>query len=67
MTVEENIMFPLTMFTDQSTEEKLNRVNFCLKRVNLENKNKLLPSELSGGMLKVSNQEHIYESKISFM
>lgn len=52
MTVEENIMFPLTMFTDQTTEEKLERVNFCLKRVNLENKNQLLPSELSGGMLK---------------
>ena len=52
MTVEENIMFPLTMFTNQSTEKKLDRVNFCLKRVNLENKNKLLPSELSGGMLK---------------
>ena len=52
MTVEENIMFPLTMFTDQTTEEKLERVNFCLKRVNLENKNYLLPSELSGGMLK---------------
>ena len=52
MTVEENIMFPLTMFTNQSTEEKLDRVNFCLKRVNLENKNRLLPSELSGGMLK---------------
>jgi len=52
MTVEENIMFPLTMFTDQITEEKLERVNFCLKRVNLENKNSLLPAELSGGMLK---------------
>tara|TARA_Y100001954_G_scaffold69843_1_gene76497 strand:- start:2033 stop:2785 length:753 start_codon:yes stop_codon:yes gene_type:complete len=52
MTVEENIMFPLTMFTNQSNEEKLDRVNFCLKRVNLENKNELLPSELSGGMLK---------------
>ena len=52
MTVEENIMFPLTMFTDQTIEEKLERVNFCLKRVNLENKNHLLPSELSGGMLK---------------
>ena len=38
MTVEENIMFPLTMFTNQSNEEKLDRVNFCLKRVNLENK-----------------------------
>ena len=52
MTVEENIMFPLTMFTDQTTEEKLERVNFCLNRVNLDNKNHLLPSELSGGMLK---------------
>ena len=52
MTVEENIMFPLTMFTKQTNEEKLERVNFCLKRVNLENKNYLLPSELSGGMLK---------------
>lgn len=52
MTVEENIMFPLTMFTNQSTEEKLDRVNFCLKRVNLENKNELIPAELSGGMLK---------------
>ncbi|HJM16204.1 MAG: ATP-binding cassette domain-containing protein [Flavobacteriales bacterium] len=52
LTVEENIKFPLTMFTDQSEEEKLERVNFCLKRVNLENKNQLMPSELSGGMLK---------------
>jgi|TARA_B110000495_G_C22988904_1_gene582100 phospholipid/cholesterol/gamma-HCH transport system ATP-binding protein len=52
MSVEENIMFPLTMFTEQSEEEKLDRVNFCLQRVNLENTNTLLPSELSGGMLK---------------
>ena len=52
MTVEENIKFPLTMFTNQTEEEKIERVNFCLKRVNLENKNHLLPSELSGGMLK---------------
>jgi len=51
-TVEENIMFPLSMFTKQSFEEKRERVNFCLKRVNLENSNKLLPSELSGGMTK---------------
>jgi len=50
--VEENIMFPLSMFTNQSYEEKLERVNFCLKRVNLENVNNLLPSELSGGMMK---------------
>jgi phospholipid/cholesterol/gamma-HCH transport system ATP-binding protein len=52
MTVEENIMFPLTMFTDKSEEEKLERVNFCLQRVNLENKNQLIPAELSGGMTK---------------
>tara|TARA_B100001758_G_scaffold217676_1_gene204647 strand:+ start:16757 stop:17503 length:747 start_codon:yes stop_codon:yes gene_type:complete len=52
MTVEENIMFPLTMFTERSDLENLERVNFCLKRVNLENTNKLMPSELSGGMKK---------------
>ena len=51
-TVEENVMFPLSMFTKKSFEEKLERVNFCLKRVNLENVNKLFPSELSGGMTK---------------
>jgi len=52
MTVEENIMFPLTMFTKKTTYEKLERVNFCLKRVNLAGKNNLMPSELSGGMKK---------------
>jgi len=52
MTVEENIMFPLNMFTDQTYKEKLERVNFCLERVNLEEKNKLFPAELSGGMKK---------------
>ena len=52
MNVEENIMFPLTMFTNKSDEEKLFRINDCLKRVNLENCNKLLISELSGGMIK---------------
>ena len=52
MTVEENIMFPLNLFTTQSKEEKLERANFCLKRVNLEGKNKLYPAELSGGMKK---------------
>ncbi|MGB0879468.1 MAG: ABC transporter ATP-binding protein [Polaribacter sp.] len=51
-TVEENIMFPLKMFTKQSKEEMLERVNFVLNRVNLENSNKKLPSELSGGMQK---------------
>ena len=52
MTVEENIMFPLNMFTNQSRSEKLDRANFCLDRVNLEGKNKLFPAELSGGMKK---------------
>tara|TARA_B110000967_G_scaffold29320_1_gene27486 strand:- start:113 stop:871 length:759 start_codon:yes stop_codon:yes gene_type:complete len=50
--VEQNVMFPLTMFTDMSKEEMLERVNFCLKRVELENKNHLFPSEISGGMQK---------------
>jgi len=52
MSVEENIMFPLTMFTDKREDEMLERVNFCLERVNLQGKNNLLPSELSGGMKK---------------
>jgi len=52
MTVEENIMFPLNLFTDKSKEEKLERANFCLERVNLKGKNKLFPAELSGGMKK---------------
>tara|TARA_X000000368_G_scaffold401677_1_gene374796 strand:+ start:2904 stop:3653 length:750 start_codon:yes stop_codon:yes gene_type:complete len=52
MTVEENIMFPLSMFTDKTDDEMLERVNFCLKRVNLKGKNNLMPSELSGGMKK---------------
>ena len=49
MSVEENIMFPLSMFTNKTEEEKLERVNFCLKRVNLEGQNNLLPSELVEG------------------
>ncbi|WP_411275017.1 ABC transporter ATP-binding protein [Daejeonella sp.] len=52
MTVEENIMFPLNMFTEQHRKEKLERVNFCLERVNLADKNDLYPAELSGGMKK---------------
>lgn len=52
MTVEENVMFPLSMFTDQPEDEQLDRVNFCLKRVNLDNVNHLYPSEISGGMQK---------------
>jgi phospholipid/cholesterol/gamma-HCH transport system ATP-binding protein len=52
LTVEQNIAFPLSMFTNMSEEEKRDRVNFCLNRVNLNNVNNLFPSELSGGMIK---------------
>ncbi|MCX6244491.1 MAG: ATP-binding cassette domain-containing protein [Bacteroidetes bacterium] len=52
MNVEENVMFPLDMFTTRTKEDKLDRANFVLKRVNLENVNRLMPSELSGGMRK---------------
>ena len=52
MTVEENIMFPLNLFTNRTHAEKLDRANFCLERVNLIGINKLYPSELSGGMKK---------------
>lgn len=52
LTVEENVMFPLTMFTKMSKVEMLERVNFCLDRVNLTGRNKLFPSECSGGMQK---------------
>lgn len=51
-TVEENVAFPLEMFSPMSAEEKRERVNFCLNRVNLENANKLFPSQISGGMKK---------------
>ncbi len=50
--VEENIMFPLNILTKMPLEEKLDRVNFCLQRVGLENVNKKMPSEISGGMKK---------------
>jgi phospholipid/cholesterol/gamma-HCH transport system ATP-binding protein len=52
LTVEENVMFPLNMFSEMTLGEKTERVNFCLKRVNLENENAQYPGELSGGMKK---------------
>lgn len=52
LSVEENVSFPLDMFSNMSKEEKLERVNFCLGRVNLVNTNKKYPGELSGGMKK---------------
>jgi phospholipid/cholesterol/gamma-HCH transport system ATP-binding protein len=52
MTVEENVRFPLDMFTNKTRKEKLDRVNYCLERVNLEGANDKFPSETSGGMQK---------------
>lgn len=52
MTVEENVMFPLTMFSKMSKKEMLSRVDFCLERVNLSGRNTLYPAECSGGMQK---------------
>jgi len=50
--VEQNVMFPLDILTTMPPDEKLDRVNFCLKRVGLENINQKMPSEISGGMKK---------------
>jgi phospholipid/cholesterol/gamma-HCH transport system ATP-binding protein len=52
LTVEENVGFPLKMFTTMSPAERLDRVNFCLERVNLEGINDKYPAEISGGMMK---------------
>ncbi len=66
--VEKNVMFPLDMLTNMPKDEKLDRVNFVLQRVGLENVNKKMPSELSGGMKKrvgiaraiVNNSKYLY-------
>lgn len=52
MTVEENVRFPLDMFSSMTMKEKNERVNHCLARVNLENANNKYPAEISGGMMK---------------
>ena len=52
MNIEENVMFPLRMFSEQKKSEMLERVNEVLKRVNLEGVNRKFPSEISGGMQK---------------
>jgi len=52
MTVEKNIMFPLSMLTNMTKKEMQMRADFCLDRVNLSGKNILLPAECSGGMQK---------------
>ncbi len=66
--VEENVMFPLDILTNMPKDEKLDRVNFCLKRVGLENVNAKMPSEISGGMQKrvgiaraiVNNSQYLF-------
>lgn len=52
MTVDQNVMFPLTMLSNMSPAEKRERVDFCLNRVHLPNVHNLFPSEISGGMKK---------------
>ena len=52
MTVSENVMFPLKMFSDMSPEEMERRVKHCLRKVELDGAEDKLPSELSGGMQK---------------
>jgi phospholipid/cholesterol/gamma-HCH transport system ATP-binding protein len=52
MTIEQNIRFPLDMFTNMTRKEKLDRVNYCLERVSLVGANSKYPSEASGGMQK---------------
>ncbi len=52
LTILENIVFPLEMFTNMTHKEKIEQAHYCLKRVGLENVDNLLPSELSGGMQK---------------
>ncbi len=52
LTVEQNVRFPLDMFTHKTYRQKMERVNEVLQRVNLEGTNKKFPAELSGGMKK---------------
>jgi phospholipid/cholesterol/gamma-HCH transport system ATP-binding protein len=52
MTVEENVRFPLDMFSNNSLAQKKDRVNWCLERVGLKGVNNKYPSEISGGMQK---------------
>lgn len=52
LNVEENVAFPLRVFTNKSNEEIMERVNYCIERVNLVNANERFPAEISGGMKK---------------
>lgn len=52
MTIEQNVRFPMDMFTTMTLKEKTDRVNYCLERVSLNGVNNKFPSEISGGMQK---------------
>ena len=52
MTVLENVMFPLDMFSDQNETDRIKRAKFCLDRVNLKGAEEKMPGEISGGMQK---------------
>lgn len=52
MSILENVMFPLRLFGEMSPKEQMERARFCLQRVNIEGKENLYPSEISGGMQK---------------
>ena len=52
MSVLENVMFPLEMFSNDTLKERETRAQFCLERVNLSGSGHLYPSEISGGMMK---------------
>ncbi len=52
MTVLENVLFPLEMFSGKTSSERVKRAQFCLDRVNLSDAGHLYPSEISGGMMK---------------
>ena len=52
MTVEQNIMFPMQMLTNNEEDEVRDRANQVIKRVNLVNSNEKFPDEISGGMKK---------------
>lgn len=66
-TVEQNVMFPLNMFSKDSHKKKLDRVNEVLNRVNLVDSNRKFPSELSGGMKKGGfGKGYCFKPQISF-
>lgn len=52
MTVLENVMFPLDMFSDMNRADRVQRAKFCLERVNLQGSERKMPGEISGGMQK---------------